>query len=136
VQRRCKRAQATSPRSDPGRPRIELDSPFENFAPPARVELAANALGKPDRDPSLVDLAENKPDREDEIAPNCTPRGPAVHSRSIQRPPDDPLEHALRLAAEAGRFDVVSQLARELEARRLAGGNVVALKDMRARRER
>jgi hypothetical protein len=44
---------------------------------------------------------------------------------------DDPLEgalaRALDRAAEAGRFDVVAQLARELEARRLArAGNVVA----------
>jgi hypothetical protein len=43
-------------------------------------------------------------------------------------PNGDPLEVALRLAAEAGRFDVVAQLAKELEARRLASaGNVVAL---------
>lgn len=40
-----------------------------------------------------------------------------------------PLEHALSLAAQAGRWDVVSQLARELEARRLASApNVVPLK--------
>jgi hypothetical protein len=38
---------------------------------------------------------------------------------------DDPLEAALLLAAEAGRFDVVAQLAKELEARRVAGSNVV-----------
>ena len=38
------------------------------------------------------------------------------------------LARALDAAAAAGRFDVVSQLARELEARRLAtSGNVVAL---------
>jgi hypothetical protein len=36
------------------------------------------------------------------------------------------LAGALALAAEAGRFDVAAQLARELEARRLArAGNVV-----------
>jgi integrase len=40
----------------------------------------------------------------------------------------DPLERALLLAAEAGRFDVVSQIAKELEARRLASSpNVVAI---------
>lgn len=40
----------------------------------------------------------------------------------------DPLERALGLAAAAGRWDVVAQLARELEARRLAAaGNVVVL---------
>lgn len=40
---------------------------------------------------------------------------------------DGALERALLLAATAGRFDVVALLARELEARRLAGTNVVAL---------
>jgi hypothetical protein len=40
----------------------------------------------------------------------------------------DPLERALLLAAEAGRFDVVAQLADELHARRVAAaGNVVSL---------
>ena len=51
----------------------------------------------------------------------------------------DPVEaalcRALEAAATAGRFDVVSQLAKELEARRLAGaGNVVALEPRRQRR--
>jgi hypothetical protein len=40
---------------------------------------------------------------------------------------DKALAGALARAAEAGRFDVVAQLARELKARRLAGaGNVVS----------
>lgn len=40
----------------------------------------------------------------------------------------DALAEALRGAASAGRWDVVAQLARELEARRLASsGNVVPL---------
>jgi hypothetical protein len=38
------------------------------------------------------------------------------------------LANALALAASGGRFDVVAQLAKELEARRLARmGNVIAL---------
>jgi hypothetical protein len=46
------------------------------------------------------------------------------------------LARALGQAAAAGRFDVVAQLARELEARRLArAGNVVRLGDA-ARRPR
>lgn len=50
----------------------------------------------------------------------------------------DPVEaaiaEALRKATEVGRFDVVAQLARELEARRTAGaGNVVALPQGRRR---
>ena len=40
---------------------------------------------------------------------------------------DAALALALTKAAEAGRFDVVAQLARELEARRLAGSNVVTI---------
>jgi hypothetical protein len=57
---------------------------------------------------------------------------------------DDPVDaieaalaDALAKAAEAGRFDVVGQLAAELQARRTAraGGNVVAL-DVKARRDR
>jgi hypothetical protein len=39
------------------------------------------------------------------------------------------LAKALGLAAEAGRFDVVAQLARELEARRLGRLKNVALSD-------
>ena len=37
------------------------------------------------------------------------------------------LARALVGATEAGRWDVVAQIARELEARRLAGSNVVAI---------
>ncbi len=52
----------------------------------------------------------------------------------------DPVEPAMARAqdraSEAGRFDVVAQLAGELEARRLArAGNVVAL-DAKTRRRR
>lgn len=44
---------------------------------------------------------------------------------------------ALEAAASAGRFDVVAQLAKELEARRLASApNVERLDDARARRPR
>lgn len=45
--------------------------------------------------------------------------------------PVDPLEVALMRASEAGRWDVVAQLAKELEARRLAGSNVATLADAR-----
>jgi hypothetical protein len=53
--------------------------------------------------------------------------------------PRDPVEaalsHALYFAAEAGRFDVVAQLAKELEARRLLrAGNVVALETIARQR--
>jgi hypothetical protein len=50
----------------------------------------------------------------------------------------DPVEAALAKAigeaATAGRFDVVALLAKELEARRLARANVVALDYARAKR--
>jgi len=47
---------------------------------------------------------------------------------------DAALAYALAAAARAGRFDVVSQLARELEARRLANSNVVAIASKRGAR--
>jgi hypothetical protein len=49
-------------------------------------------------------------------------------------PVEASLARALDAAAAAGRFDVVAQLARELEARRLARApNVVALRRARER---
>jgi hypothetical protein len=59
-------------------------------------------------------------------------------ARSFARAPDPveaALARALDAAAAAGRFDVVAQLAKELEARRLAAseGKVVALGERRAR---
>lgn len=51
-----------------------------------------------------------------------------AHEVASSREAGDPLERALVLAAEAGRFDVVAALARELEARRLASaGNVTPI---------
>jgi hypothetical protein len=50
---------------------------------------------------------------------------------------EDALAFALAEAAKVGRFDVVAQLAKELEARRLAdASNVVALPDRGTRRGR
>jgi hypothetical protein len=46
---------------------------------------------------------------------------------------EDRLAGALERAAAVGQWDVVAQLARELEARRLAGAGVVKLED-RAKR--
>jgi hypothetical protein len=50
---------------------------------------------------------------------------------------EEALAHALRKATEEGQWSVVSQLSRELEARRLArAGNVVTLPvDRKRRRE-
>ena len=49
---------------------------------------------------------------------------------------EDALAVALAAASAAGRWDVVAQLARELEARRLAASGAVDLADERARRAR
>ena len=67
-----------------------------------------------DAPPNVADESINHPDREG--------FGPAIG------PTEAALAFALREAAAAGRFDVVAQLARELEVRRLAREpNVVAL---------
>jgi hypothetical protein len=56
-------------------------------------------------------------------------------SRSAGDAVEEALAFALTEAAKAQRFDVVAQLARELEARRLASaGNVVAIDAKRGRR--
>jgi hypothetical protein len=47
---------------------------------------------------------------------------------------EDALALALARASVAGEWSVVAQLARELEARRLAAADVVRLDDERARR--
>ena len=47
---------------------------------------------------------------------------------------EDALTRAIEGAVAAGRWDVVAQLARELEARRLASSGAVNLADERARR--
>jgi hypothetical protein len=44
------------------------------------------------------------------------------------------LAKGLADAAAAGRFDVVAQIARELEARRLARARIVSLADRRERK--
>ena len=44
------------------------------------------------------------------------------------------ISHALHFAAEAGRFDVVAQLARELEARRLSRAGNAVIMEAKSRR--
>jgi hypothetical protein len=51
-------------------------------------------------------------------------------------PVETALACALSQAADAGRFDVVAQLAKELEARRLARSGMAKLDDERVRRAR
>jgi len=47
---------------------------------------------------------------------------------------EDALARAIERAVSAGRWDVVAQLAKELEARRLAASGVMLLADERAKR--
>jgi hypothetical protein len=76
------------------------------------------------------DSAGNKPDAETtEEAPTNDSEEPPSPARVGHRSGvDDALAEALRGATAAGRWDVVAQLCREIEARRLATmPNVIAL---------
>jgi hypothetical protein len=53
---------------------------------------------------------------------------------SVDATVEDRLATALERAAQVGRWDIVAQLARELEARRLAAQGVVAMNDRHRRR--
>jgi hypothetical protein len=70
------------------------------------------------------------------IARRLRNRATTLDDKSRRTEPErDPIEaalaDALRAAVPAGRFDVVSKLADELQARRLARENVVGLKTRR-----
>jgi hypothetical protein len=74
-------------------------------------------------------------------APERVARSPEVAQAERARGNDgaidaveDALARALSEASAAGRFDVVAQLARELEARRTARAGVPTLAEARARR--
>ena len=90
------------------------------------------------RDSNPLDTSSAAAERSSPAVERVTEEPPSTRSDVPRRDGDrrgdhdDPviaaLASALSKAAEAGRFDVVAQLARELEARRLAhAGNVVAL---------
>lgn len=64
------------------------------------------------------------------------PEGGEGQSRGNQDPVVEALASALTQASAAGRFDVVAQLARELEARRLASAATVDLAAEREKRRR
>ena len=60
------------------------------------------------------------------VATKAAPKQPAVSVSAVDV--EEALAGALTAASAAGQWDVVAQLAKELEARRLArSGNVVAL---------
>jgi hypothetical protein len=58
------------------------------------------------------------------------------HAGTFRDAVEAALADAIAKAANEGRFDVVSQLARELEARRLARADVVSLDAEKRRRSR
>jgi hypothetical protein len=92
---------------------------FENGEPaPIDVRSQTSAV---EGAPKVADGSRNPSDAEP-FGPSCGPTYPVERA----------LATALEAASAAGRFDVVAQLARELEARRLAAvGNVVPLERRR-----
>ena len=110
----------------------------EGFEPPTRGfegdRVAAQSEG-------LRVVATQRGGEGGDCDPACFPLLPDDSSRNVTGYPvpdggrpthgadlEAPLAEALTLAAAKGRFDVVAQLARELEARRLArAGNVVRI---------
>jgi hypothetical protein len=82
------------------------------------------AEGEIDDSRSIVKASAVGDPRSPEIDPREHEQGQSGGNRD---PVEDALAKALTEASMAGRFDVVTQLARELEARRLARttGNVV-----------
>jgi hypothetical protein len=111
-----------------------------------RLELSANGLRERDgaaRSEAFHVVAHVEGDASADRDPPCFPLLPDDSSRIVTAKGAEctsdgaveaALAGALAKAADAGRFDVVAQLARELEARRLARvGNVVTL-DAKARK--
>jgi hypothetical protein len=71
-----------------------------------------------------------------QVAPQDGVAGQSGGNREALNAVELALADAITRASAAGRFDVVAQLAREIEARRLASSNVVPLGAARARRGR
>jgi hypothetical protein len=82
-----------------------------------------------------VDSRTNDPSRVDVSARSLVAFGPEEIQSPIGvgSPVEDMLARAIERASAAGRWDVVAQLARELEARRLRSADIA---DLRVRRER
>jgi hypothetical protein len=102
-----------------------------------RLELSRLAAPEPKADRGDLGDIEELSDREFAPVGEVTPER-LRHAAATSDPPVDAIENALAKAIEgataAGRFDVVAQLAKELEARRLArAGNVVVLPARRGR---
>jgi hypothetical protein len=83
------------------------------------------ALGDTEKTPGPEKTSPDVETSSTEIVP---PEMVAGQSRGNEDPLEAALAKAIEGAAAAGRFDVVAQIAKELEARRLATmGNVVKL---------
>jgi len=111
--------------SDPYRVNASEDSATPTIARACNAEEVANG----DRDPPCFPVSPDDSSRNVTTAGTISgPYQPGVSSSAVDV--ETGLAAALLRAAEAGRFDVVGQLAHELEARRLArGGNVVGPDD-------
>lgn len=103
------------------------------FEPP--VPLQVHMISKPNGEGEETRAAEDSRGGVRSGQARTTPDATAVgRSWGDADPVEAAIAEALRKATEVGRFDVVAQLARELEARRTAGaGNVVALPQGRRR---
>jgi hypothetical protein len=95
-----------------------------------RLELSRLAAPEPKANAdglACAETARNTPNGETaQLLPEHH-NGAACDSLAVPTEVDHALAFALTEATKAGRWDVVAQLARELEARRLAGSNVVTL---------
>jgi hypothetical protein len=91
-------------------------------------EIPANQLARHRGFEPEVTSAPSVADRRENDAKDATQSDAKQREVSASGSVEDALGAALARASEAGRWDVVAQLAKELEARRLArAGNVVAL---------
>ena len=118
-------------------PELAATEPTARIGPGLPIKLIARVAKLAD----AADLGSESPEPEfaptEKISPIGDPREPektpfdepSGQSRGNQDVVEAALAKAIEAAAAAGRFDVVAQLARELEARRLAGmGNVHTLR--------
>lgn len=96
-----------------------------------RRELGPKLAGIP-HDSSIADA----PSRDDDRRKPPNPGEPGRNEALRVDPIEVALADAITAASEAGRWDVVAQLARELEARRTARFGVVDLTKERERRSK
>jgi len=101
----------------------------EGFEPP--VALRPRLISKDATSPTLENSRDVASESADAGGPSVPPPPRLV---AASDPVEEALAAALAGATAAGRWDIVAQLARELEARRLARAQVPTLDEARARR--